>query len=157
MELNVLFLPYEVKRWTDEEIEKSVRLLADRYNNNADTMFLYSENIELIANICYLYGEVIARTTNEIALMKLQIDSRYQKCIVSERKRYMLEHPDEKAPNIEYFKALANDLVEDDMKKYLNKKELLDRFKYAYENMETKMNAIKKKQEAVKYEDFGGA
>lgn len=156
MELNVLFLPYEVKRWTDEEIEKSVRLLADRYNNNADTMFLYSENIELIANICYLYGEVIARTTNEIALMKLQIDSRYQKCIVSERKRYMLENPNDKAPNIDYFKALASDLIEDDMKKYLNKKELLDRFKYAYENMETKMNAIKKKQEAVKYEDFGG-
>ena len=53
-----------------------------------------------------------------------------------------------------YFEALATRFCEEDIKLLAQKESDLKRFKNAYESLETKTNALKKKMESIKYEEF---
>lgn len=150
-----LYSPFQVKRWTEEEIEKEVHILLKRYNSNADTMYTMSENIETIANINYLYGEMVSRLENELATLKLEADSEESKAIYLLRQEWIAENPKEKVPAMSYFEAKAETSVKEKRERQYRTKAMLSRFKYAYDSMEQKMNAIKKKQEAIKYEEWG--
>ena len=55
-----------------------------------------------------------------------------------------------------YFQALASDFVKDKRVALAKKESDLKRFKIAYDSIEAKMNAVKKKMEAVRFEEFGG-
>ena len=58
----------------------------------------------------------------------------------------------EKAPAMSYFEAMAKEYVKEDSKKLAELGSKLFRFKKAYESIESKQNALKKKIEAIKYE-----
>ena len=77
------------------------------------------------------------------------------KQIYIQRKQWQETNAD-KPPAMSYFEAMASDYVKEDRVKYAKKKSDLERFKRAYDSIENKMNAVKKKMEAVKYEEFGG-
>lgn len=149
-----LFNPWQIKRWTDDEICAQVNELIRRYDPNADTMYELSMDIEIISDIQYLYGEMISRLTNEVATSKLANDSEEAKAVVRTRKNWILDNPGEKAPAIGYFEAQASEIVREARNKQYDKNSDLTRFKYAYESMESKMNALKKKLESIKYEEF---
>lgn len=147
-----LFNPFDVKDWSDKQIEEQVRTLIPKYKAQDDTMYGMASNVEVLANIMYLFGEMIARITREYGLLKIDVDAKEKKQITIQRKTWVEENPNEKAPAMSYFEAKAAEFVRDDKDKLMSKYEQLTRFKQAYESYEHIMNAIKKKMEAVKYE-----
>lgn len=149
-----LFNPWKIKEWESSQIKEQLDILIDNYNQEAGTMYEYACNVENIANQLYLIGEMIARLNEETLLLKNDIESTENKQIYIQRKQWQEVHT-EKPPAMSYFEAMASDYVKDDRVKYAKKKSDLDRFKRAYDSIECKMNAVKKKMDAVKYEEFG--
>lgn len=149
-----LFNPWNIKRWSEDEICSQVNELIAQYKPDDDTMYGISKNIELIADIIYLYGEMISRLTEEVAILKLRNDSAESKEVVRTRKNWIKDNPGEKTPAMSFFEAEAFEIVKESREKQFEKNALLTRFKFAYESMESKMNALKKKQESIKYEEF---
>lgn len=148
-----LYNPFDVKRWTVEDIEKEVGILTKKYFKNPDSMYEYSNNIEILSNIMYLFGEMISRCNEEFALMKLDVDYEENKEKRDLRKQW-IETTNEKAPAMEYFEAAAKVKVKEKRKATLDKKSQAERFRYAYDSYQEKINALKKKMESIKYEEF---
>lgn len=153
-ECSYLINPYEIKRINDESIASLVSELVATYRNGASKPSDITFNIVLASNLLYLYGEIIARNTERYEIKKLQNDKGETLETYNQRKKWLSEN-NEKAPNIDYFKALANDKYEisriEEAKIYAD----LIRWKKAYDSVESKMNAWKKQLEAIKYE-IGG-
>lgn len=149
-----LYSPFDVKRWTEDEIEKEVGKLYKQYNSSANSMYEYANNIEIIANIMYLYGEMVSRLNSEYAIKKLEVDYEEAKEVRDLRKQWS-ETTSEKAPAISYFESAAKVKLKEKRQNVLNIKSYADRFKYAYDSYEEKINALKKKMEAIKFEEFG--
>ena len=154
IEKTYLYNPFDVKDWSDAMIEKQVRALIPRYKPEDDTMFGMAKNVETLANIMYLFGEMIARLTKEYGMLKIDVDAKEKKQITIERKKWVYENPNEKAPAMSFFEAEASEFVRDEKEKLMDKYEQLTRFKEASDKYEQIMNAIKKKMDAVKYEEF---
>lgn len=148
-----LYSPFDIKRWSEEELESETSLLIKKYNPNADTMYELALNIEILANMNYLFGEMIARLTTEFELSKLDVDTTEDKAVYRLRNAWIGEG---KTPSIDFFKAQASELVKEERARTYKKLEMLNRFKRAYSAFEEKINAIKKKMESIKYEEFGG-
>lgn len=149
-----LYNPFDVKNWTDKQIEEQVRALLPRYIADDTTMYGLARNVETLANIMYLFGEMIARLTREYGLLKIDVDAKEKKQITIQRKLWGQENPNEKYPAMSFFEAKASEYVRDDKDKLMEKFEQLTRFKQAYDSYEQIINATKKKLEAVKYEEF---
>ena len=154
IEKTYLYNPFDVKDWSDTMIEKQVRALIPRYRPEDDTMYGMAKNVETLANIMYLFGEMIARLTKEYGMLKIDVDAKEKKQITIERKKWVYENPNEKAPAMSFFEAEASEFVRDEKEKLMDKYEQLTRFKEASDKYEQIMNAIKKKMDAVKYEEF---
>ena len=75
IEKTYLYNPFDVKLWSDEMIEKQVRQLLPRYKHDDDTMYGMASNVETLANIMYLFGEMIARLTKDYGLSNLNISN----------------------------------------------------------------------------------
>ena len=137
---------------------KYSKQIADTYSNlqkelieNADTGFLISKNIEIYANMNYLIGEMIARLQQEYDLLKTDISIQENKQVYMQRKQWQ-ETQKEKPPAMSYFEAMAKEYVKEDSKKLAELGARLFRFKKAYESIDSKQNALKKKIEAIRYE-----
>lgn len=150
-----LFNPWNIKEWENEAIKQQFDILITAYNCDASTPYEFASNIENLANQEYLIGEMIARLNEDTLLLKNEVDSMESKQIYIQRKQWQETNAD-KPPAMSYFEAMASDYVKEDRVKYAKKKSDLERFKRAYDSIENKMNAVKKKMEAVKYEEFGG-
>ena len=148
-EKTYLFNPFALKKITDEAISEQINELASRYKTNADVPYDIAYNIEIYANILYLYGEMIARLGERYAVLEYANDKGEMLETHKQRKN---RNSAEKAPNIDYFKALAYEKFENDRKREFAINADLIRFKKAYESIENKMNALKKKLDATKYE-----
>jgi outer membrane lipoprotein-sorting protein len=149
-----LYNPFRMDEWTDEDLGKQMDILIKKYNADADGMFQFADNVENLANQCYIIGEMISRLNENCLVLKNRIDISRSKQVYVSRKQWQ-EVNTEKAPAMSYFEALASDFVKDDLDKYAKEKARLDRFKYAYDSLEQKQNALKKKMESIKYEEFG--
>lgn len=149
-----LFNPWKIKDWTDDMICQQVEELIKKYNPNAESMWQLADDIEIIANIQYLYGEMISRLTNDVANLRLVNDTAEAKKIVDSRKAWKKENPEDKMPAMSYFEALAEESVKEKREEQNSKSGMLTRFKYAYDSMEQKANALKKKQDSIRYEEF---
>ena len=154
IEKTYLYNPFEVRMWSDEQIEVQVKKLIPRYKADDDTLWGMAKNVETLANIMYLFGEMIARLTREYGLMKISCDAKEKKQVTIERKKWVRENIGEKPPAMSYFEGEASEFVMDEKDKTMKKYEQLTRFKQAYDSYEQIMNAIKKKMEAVRFEEF---
>ena len=85
-----------------------------------------------------------------IGLVVVQIESAI-KC-VEERNNWNEE--DGKKPAITYFEALATRFCEKDIQTLAKKESELRRFRNSYDSVLEKINALKKKQEAIRFEEF---
>lgn len=151
-EKTYLFNPFALKKITDEAISEQINELANRYKSNADVPYEIAYNIEIYANILYLYGEMIARLGERYAVLEYANDKGEMLETHKQRKKWVKENTTDKCPNIDFFKALAYEKYELDRQKEFSINADLIRFKKAYESIESKMNALKKKLEATKYE-----
>ena len=146
-----MFNPFTIQRADSKKIADTYIKLQDELKNDADTGFEISKNIEIYANMNYLIGEMIARLQQEYDTLKTEISITENKQIYMQRKQWQ-ETQSEKPPAMSYFEAMAKEFVKEDSKKLAELGSRLFRFKKAYESIDSKQNALKKKIEAIRYE-----
>ena len=152
-EKTYLFNPFRIKEVSNSQLQQMYEETYKQLLSDPNTMYEYAHNIEVYSNLMYICGECIARFTRDIIELKtkIQIDTAVNQ--VQERNNWNVETMG-KAPAISYFEALATRMSRDDINKLADKECLLKRFKNAYDSIETKTNALKKKLESIKYEEF---
>ena len=143
--------PFTIQNADSIQIADTYSNLQKEFIENADTGFLISKNIEIYANMNYLIGEMIARLQQEYDLLKTDISIQENKQVYMQRKQWQ-ETQKEKPPAMSYFEAMAKEYVKEDSKKLAELGARLFRFKKAYESIDSKQNALKKKIEAIRYE-----
>ena len=146
-----LFNPFTIQNAESEKIAETYSNLQNALEIETDTGFNISKNIELYANMNYLIGEMIARLQKEYDTLKTEISIAENKQIYMQRKQWQ-ETNVEKAPAMSYFEAMAKEYVKEESKKLADLGARLFRFKKAYESIESKQNALKKKLEVIRYE-----
>lgn len=146
-----MFNPFAIQNADSKQIANTYKNLQNELIDSADTGFMIAKNIEIYANMNYLLGEMIARLQEQYDLMKTDISIIENKQVYMQRKQWQ-ETNTEKAPAMSYFEAMAKDFVKEDYKKLAELGARLFRFKKAYESIDSKQNALKKKMEAIRYE-----
>jgi len=144
------FNPFTIQNEDDSKIiEEYSRQEEDlRFS---DTPGDLAHDIDTYANMGYLIGEMIARysytSSNTEATLKVSMSNQ----IYRERDQWSKEH-DEKTPAMSYFesRAISMHLKEIEAQNKLDSQ--LKRFKFAYDSLQDKQNALKKKMDAVKYD-----
>lgn len=147
-----LFNPFRIKDITNKQLQEIYQDTYKKLKNDPNTLYEYSHNIEVYANLLYICGECIARFTREIISLKSEIEINSAIKTTEERKLWKKE--DGKMPSIDYFKALATRFCEEQINRLADKECFLKRFKNAYNSIEEKMNSLKKRMEAIKFEEF---
>lgn len=147
-----LFNPFRIKSVENKQLQEMYEETYKQLIGDPNTMYEYAHNIEVYSNLMYICGECIARFTREIIELKtkIQIDTAVNQ--VQERNNW--DTSNGKAPAISYFEALATRMSRDDISKLADKECFLKRFKNAYDSLEVKTNALKKKLESIRYEEF---
>ncbi len=151
-ERNYLFNPFLLMTSSDEELSKQINVLANLYRNS-DLAYDVVFNINLESDLLMIYGEFIARFQESAEISKLEANNMRDKAVYRLRKEWA-ETTTDKPPAMSYFEAQAEDLVKDIRIKQIKAEEMLTRFKKAYTSLETKQNALKKKLDAIKYEEI---
>ena len=146
-----MFNPFTIQNADSQKIAETYSNLQNEITEDANTGFSIAKNIELYANMNYLIGEMIARLQQEYDLLKTEISITENKQIYMQRKQWQ-ETQKEKPPAMSYFEAMAKEFVKEDSKKLADLGARLFRFKKAYESIDSKQNALKKKIEAIRYE-----
>ena len=153
MTKNYLFNPFKIRNAEDKELQSLYNEVFEELLEDPNTMYEYAHNIEVYSNLNYIVGECKARLTKSLIELKTKIEiDKAIKC-VEERNNWNEE--DGKKPAISYFEALATRFCEKDIQTLAKKESELKRFKNAYTSVEEKLNALKKRMEAVKYEEIG--
>lgn len=145
-----LFNPFNIKKITDNELKEMYSKVFEQLHDEPNTMYEYSHNVEVYSNLIYIIGEVIARLTKDIIELKTKIKIDTAINTTEERKKWN----DGKPPAMSYFEGVATRMSKDDINKLADKECSLARFKNAYNSIEEKINALKRKIEAVRYEEF---
>lgn len=146
-----MFNPFTIQNADSKAIADTYTNLQKEIIEEADTGFQVSKNIELYANMNYLIGEMIARLQQEYDTLKTDISITENKQVYMQRKQWQ-ECNTDKAPAMSYFEAMAKEFVKEDSKRLAELGARLFRFKKAYESIDSKQNALKKKIEAIRYE-----
>lgn len=152
-EKSYLFNPFRIKEVNNAKLQEMYQETYEKLLDEPNSLYEYAHNIEVYSNLMYICGECIARFTREIIELKtkIQIDTAVNQ--TEERKHWNTEQ-NGKAPAISYFEALATRMSKEDISKLADKECFLKRFKNAYETLDAKCNALKKKMESIKYEEF---
>lgn len=146
------FNPFNIKNWKDEEVKEQYEILENSLCLG-DAPSELAWDIELYANMGYLIGEMVARYYELVAIQKVQTDVNIANAIYRERKDWANSNTD-KAPAMSYFENKAQSQYLDELKELARLESNLKRFKYAYDSIESKQNALKKKMESIKYDTF---
>lgn len=152
-EKTFLFNPFMIKNISNSELQKMYQETYSKLNDEPNSLYDYAHNIEVYANLMYICGECIARFTREIISLKSKIEIDTSIHTTDERKNWDKE-TNGKPPAMDYFKALATRMSKEDIDKLADKECFLKRFKNAYSTIEEKMNSLKKKMDAIKFEEF---
>ena len=148
-----LFNPFEIQKKSNNELRNIYYEVFTNLIEEPNTMYEYSHNIEVYSNLIYIIGEIIARLTKDLIELKTEIQIKSAIKCVEERKQWNVER-DGKQPAMAYFEALGVRYCEDLIKLQAEKECNLKRYKNAYNSIEEKINSLKKKLEAVRYEEF---
>ena len=151
-EKSYLFNPFRIKEVSNAKLQEMYQETYNKLLEEPNSLYEYAHNIEVYSNLMYICGECIARFTREIIELKtkIQIDTA-MKCV--EERNNWDESKYGKKPSIIYFEALGTRFCQEDIKKQADKECFLKRFRNAYESLDTKCNALKKKMEAIKFEE----
>lgn len=150
---NYLFNPFYIKGATNNDLREVYNEVYETLIEEPNTMYEYAHNIEVYSNLNYIVGECIARLTQDLIEIKTDIEIKKSVKAVEERKNWNTE-VDGKQPAMSYFEALGTRFCEDKIQLLAQKEGNLRRFKNAYQSTEDKLNALKKRMESIKYEEF---
>lgn len=145
-----LFNPFILKNAEVQEIAKMYQEVYNGLIKEPNTMYEYAHNVEVYSNLIYICGEIIARLRKDIDDLKTKIKIDTAINMVNERKAWS----DGKPPAISYFEALATRMSKDDINKLADKECSYMRFKSCYEAIEEKINALKKRMDAIRFEEI---
>lgn len=148
-----LFNPFNIKNIKEQELASMYQEVFKELKEEPNTMYDYANNIETYSNLNYIIGEIIARLTKDIIDLKTNIEIKTAINTTEERNNWDVER-DGKAPAIAYFQALSTRLEQQEINKLADKECSLKRFKNSYNATEEKINSLKKKMEAIRYEEF---
>ena len=148
-----LFNPFQIKKKSEIELKNIYEEVYKSLLEECNTMYEYAHNIEVYSNLNYIIGEIVARLQKDVLELKTKIKIDTSITQTEERKKYIAE-VDKKPPAMSYFEALATRFSQDDINRLADKECSLKRFQNAYRSTEEKINAIKKKMEAVRFEEF---
>lgn len=148
-----LFNPFEIKKKNEVELKDIYEAVYNELEQECNTMYEYAHNIEVYSNLNYIIGEIIARLQRDVIELETKINIDTAITQTEERKNWNTD-VNGKAPAIAYFQALATRFSQNDINMLADKKCSLTRFKNAYKSTEEKINALKKKMESIKYEEF---
>lgn len=148
---NYLMNPFKLKTSTEEELSDVIDQLSQMYNYDDDTMGVISDNIQIECDLLVVYGELIARYERDHDLTKLDADINESRNIYQLRKDWV-EMNTEKPPAMSYFEAQAEEKVKPLRTRQIELKSMLNRFKMAWDSMDKKQQALKRKQDTIKYE-----
>ena len=150
-----LFNPFQIQKKEPKELQKIYEEVYKQLieETEINTMYEYSHNIEVYSNLNYIIGEIIARLQKDVIELetKIKIDTAITQ---TEERKHWNTDVNGKAPAMAYFEALATRFSQDNINRLADKKCSLMRFKNAYKSTEEKINALKKKMESIKYEEF---
>ncbi len=148
-----LFNPFNIKNAEPKELQNMYQTVFDDLLEECNSMYEYSHNIEVYSNLNYIIGEIIARLTKDIIELKtkIQIDTAIN--TTEERKNWNKEE-DGKPPALAYFEALATRMSKEDINRLADKECSLKRFKNSYTATEEKINSLKKRMDAIRFEEF---
>ena len=146
-----MFNPFTIEKADSREIGDTYSNLQNQLSRETDTPYQLANNIEIYANMNFLLGEMIARIQEEHDELKTEISITENKQIYMQRKQWQ-ETNSEKPPAMSYFEAMAKEFVKKESKELARLGANLFRFKKAYESIESKQNALKKKMEAMRLE-----
>ena len=148
-----LFNPFEIKKKTEIELKNIYEQVYGQLLEEPNVMYEYAHNIEVYSNLNYIIGEIIARLQKDVIELetKIKIDTAIKQ--TDERIQWNSDI-NGKPPAIAYFEALATRFCQNDINKLADKKCSYMRFKNAYKSTEEKINALKKKMDAVRFEEF---
>lgn len=147
-----LFNPFRIKELTNANLQEMYQETYNKLIDEPNSLYEYAHNIEVYSNLMYICGECIARFTREIIELKtkIQIDTAI---IQTEERKKWNKDVDGKPPAMSYFEARATEKSQKDINKLADKECFLKRFRNAYETLDAKCNALKKKMESIKYEN----
>lgn len=148
-----LFNPFEIKKKSELELKELYEIVYNELLEECNTMYEYAHNIEVYSNLNYIVGEIVARLQKDVIELKTKIKIDTAITQTEERKKWNTQR-DGKPPAISYFEALSTRFSQDDINKLADKECSLSRFKNAYKSIEEKINALKKKMDAVRFEEF---
>lgn len=149
-EKEYLFNPFNIKNKTSKDLKDMYSNVFQQLLEEPNTMYEYAHNLEVYSNLNYIIGEVIARLNKDVLELKTKIKIDTAINTTEERKHWVEGKP----PAMSYFEALATRMSRDSINMLADKECSLTRFKNAYKSTEEKINAIKKKMEAVRFEEF---
>lgn len=148
-----LFNPFEIQKKNEIELKNIYEAVYNELLDEPNTMYEYAHNIEVYSNLNYIIGEIVARLQRDVIELetKIKIDTAIKQ--TDERNMWNADL-NGKPPAIAYFEALATRFCQDSINRLADKKCSLTRFKNAYKSTEEKINALKKKLDSIKYEEF---
>lgn len=138
---------------SDNDLARELNFLAGQYIYEDHTPNEVAFNINLESDMLMIYGEFIARYQKEAELKKLDANILEAKSTYQLRKDWVSTNT-EKPPAMSYFEAQGEELSKGLRTDQINAESMLTRFKKAYTSLETKQNALKKKLDAMKYEEI---
>lgn len=147
-----LFNPFQIKKKSEIELKDIYESVYSNLLDECNTMFEYAHNIEVYSNLNYIIGEIVARLQRDVIELKTKIKIDTAITQTEERKNWNPNNG--KPPAIAYFEALATRFSQEDINKLADKECSLMRFKNAYKSTEEKINALKKKMDSIRYEEF---
>lgn len=147
-----LLNPFLLQTATLDDLGRQIQVLAEQYIYDDHTPNDVVSNINLESDLLVIYGEIIARFQKDAELTKLDANILEAKTIYQLRKDWA-ETSTERSPAIRYFEAQAEELTKPLRLKQIESENMLLRFKNQYKSVETKQNALKKKLEAMRYEE----
>lgn len=138
--------PFYVENLNEETLIERITELADMYNDDAGSMTELSENVLLLTDIIYLYGELLSRVQKEYSLAK------YENNILETKTAYRLKAETTEKYPISYFNSLAQEAILEERKREFELQRKQTELKYAYDATQERINAIKKKIDSMKFE-----
>lgn len=144
------FNPFLIQEWTNAEVKEQYSLIEEELMFD-DTPMAIANDIDCYANMGYLIGEMIARYYMEVSTSEAELKVSISNAIYRERNDWSKTNTD-KAPAMSFFENKANSQYLEEIKKLSSYEANLKRFKYAYDSIDAKQNALKKKLESLKYD-----
>lgn len=147
------FNPFTIIEWTEEELIEQYGILESNLTCG-DSPFEIANDIELYSNMGYLIGEMVARYDEIVGTDDAMLKTNIANQIYRQRDQWLKDKAD-KPPAMAYFESLALSMYIKDKIILVQKESMLKRFKIAFESIQDKQNALKKKLESVKIDTYG--